>query len=573
MLFIRAIILFCAISFTSVLVAQCPLNLGETPTVSDSGLVLYFPFNGNVQNYGSGSNTATLSGALFSNGICGQALHFDGFNDYVEINPFIDMLGDFTISTWIYLDTLIYEQEIFTTREQCQSTYRRYSQVELAVNHNQPSSGLQVDRILYMVNHHQNCTGYAVGDRYEPPNITYNSGNWFFLTVTIKDNEIESRIVNFYLNCQQLSSSMFANTNTAFLFNSGFNYTTYIGGGPNIGSYHYSLDGKIDEFRLYNRVLSQNEILDLYYKCKPLDISVNIGVSCLGDSAIIQLNNSQNSMLYYLFDSVSQQNIGISQIGGCDSIVFNTGLITTPSNIYIKAKNTLNGCITVLDTLVEINPNFNLSTYYDTLYACDGDSFLINGTFYFPPNIIIDTNISITGCDSIKVTTLEVEHLQKVEICDDTTICSNLDFVISLPNNYSYNWFNGSTNNSIIIQDSGLFWVKIDDGCNVYYEEFSIHYKECNCLMVVPNVFTPNNDGLNDFFYPKINCSFSYYHIYIYNRWGKLLFETEDETSKWDGTFNSKAAPDGVYFYLINYEKLITPGVRNQKTGSITILR
>ena len=77
--------------------------------MSNNGLKLYLPFNGNVSNQGLGNNTAILSGATYANGICGQALHFDGFNDYVEITPFIQMSGDFTISMWVYLDTLTFE--------------------------------------------------------------------------------------------------------------------------------------------------------------------------------------------------------------------------------------------------------------------------------------------------------------------------------------------------------------------------------------------------------------------------------------------------------------------------------
>ncbi len=621
--------------------AQCPLDIYETPILNNNGLVLYLPFNGNVQNFGSGTNSATLSGATYSSGICGQSLHFDGYNDYVKITPYINMTGNFTISTWVYLDTLIYEQEIFTTREQCQTTYRRYSQSELAINHNPPSSGLQADRILYMINHHQNCTGYAVGDRYEPPNITYSSGNWFFLTVTIQNNNIENRTVNFYLNCQQLSSNMFANANTGFLFNTGFNYNTYIGGGPNIGTYHYSLDGKIDEFRLYNRILTQNEILDLYYTCKPLEITINSNTSCVGDSAIIELINTQNGMLYQLFDSTTQQYIGGVQTGSCNNMFFSTGLVTSQKDFYIKVENPNNGCTTILDTVISLNPNYSSSNYYDTLFACPGDSMLIKGNYYFPPATIIDTNSNSNGCDSIITTQLNPKIIQDIDLGTDTVICNGDSILLSVPGNYNtylwntgatqnsiyatnagvywlevkidncksrdsinilnlennyilisdttlcndkpltinlptqnlYEWSTGSQSNTITILDSGLYWVNIEDYCKKYNEEFYVHHTDCSCLMIVPNAFTPNGDGLNDYFFPVINCNINKYELYIYNRWGRLLFFSNKQDSKWDGKFNNNEVPDGVYYYIINYRQEALGGIKNQKTGSITLLR
>lgn len=76
-----------------------------------------------------------------------------------------------------------------------------------------------------------------------------------------------------------------------------------------------------------------------------------------------------------------------------------------------------------------------------------------------------------------------------------------------------------------------------------------------NLDKLIPNVFTPNNDGKNDYFKvnaDNINDCFDTFHISIYNRWGQLDFESEDFHYKWDGkNKKGKDLTDGVYFFIM----------------------
>lgn len=65
-----------------------------------------------------------------------------------------------------------------------------------------------------------------------------------------------------------------------------------------------------------------------------------------------------------------------------------------------------------------------------------------------------------------------------------------------------------------------------------------------------PNIFTPNGDGINDAFDLKISCYNCGLQLQIYNRWGQLLFTTDQ--FKWDGTYNGNLCADGVYYYVLN---------------------
>lgn len=68
----------------------------------------------------------------------------------------------------------------------------------------------------------------------------------------------------------------------------------------------------------------------------------------------------------------------------------------------------------------------------------------------------------------------------------------------------------------------------------------------------VPTAFTPNNDGQNDFFViPCLQNSTKRAGLAVFNRWGNLVYRTDDYNSTWDGTHQNQALPDGVYFYIL----------------------
>jgi gliding motility-associated-like protein len=97
-------------------------------------------------------------------------------------------------------------------------------------------------------------------------------------------------------------------------------------------------------------------------------------------------------------------------------------------------------------------------------------------------------------------------------------------------------------------------------------------------LLVIPNVFTPNNDNKNDAF--DINMmGGNFYELYIYNRWGELVYESEkdgigNDGINWNGNNHQTGEPcaEGVYYYIFNYRLITQPSVRNSR-GSITLIR
>ena len=84
--------------------------------------------------------------------------------------------------------------------------------------------------------------------------------------------------------------------------------------------------------------------------------------------------------------------------------------------------------------------------------------------------------------------------------------------------------------------------------CAIDSVQFDISVSES--MLTVPNTFTPNGDGTNDEF-RVVYRSIKEFHIWVYNRWGKLVYKSSDPAKGWDGTINGRPATSGAYYYVI----------------------
>ena len=71
------------------------------------------------------------------------------------------------------------------------------------------------------------------------------------------------------------------------------------------------------------------------------------------------------------------------------------------------------------------------------------------------------------------------------------------------------------------------------------------------CKLITPNAFTPNDDGVNDFFRLAVSgtCETTGYNLKIFDRWGRLVFESADCNTEWDGTYDGQQLKEGVYLW------------------------
>jgi gliding motility-associated-like protein len=96
---------------------------------------------------------------------------------------------------------------------------------------------------------------------------------------------------------------------------------------------------------------------------------------------------------------------------------------------------------------------------------------------------------------------------------------------------------------------------KLAVGHNYYYLDKLQITKEhkCSSFIKIPNVFSPNKDGINDVFRPVLMSNIKATKLLIYNRWGQIVFDSNELNWGWNGEINSKESSAGTYFWVINY--------------------
>jgi gliding motility-associated-like protein len=117
-----------------------------------------------------------------------------------------------------------------------------------------------------------------------------------------------------------------------------------------------------------------------------------------------------------------------------------------------------------------------------------------------------------------------------------------------------------------VVDDNNCSDTKVDEVVVSIYDGFA-----------TPNAFTPNGDGLNDAWAPiKLGeDNVIKFELYVYDRWGKLLYETDNVNNSWDGTDGKgKIYSEGVYTYLFNYEISTYDNYKQTgtKIGQVTLL-
>lgn len=88
--------------------------------------------------------------------------------------------------------------------------------------------------------------------------------------------------------------------------------------------------------------------------------------------------------------------------------------------------------------------------------------------------------------------------------------------------------------------------------------------------LFIPNAFTPNEDGVNDFFYIT-NSGFSEFNFSVFDRWGNQVYVTNNSAFQWDGKINGKNAPTDIYVFVFAGKTI--DGLEIRRSGTISLVR
>ncbi|KAB2913096.1 MAG: gliding motility-associated C-terminal domain-containing protein [Bacteroidetes bacterium] len=273
---------------------------------------------------------------------------------------------------------------------------------------------------------------------------------------------------------------------------------------------------------------------------------------------------------------------------------FSTLTINKTGMYWLKAEN---ACYKKADTInVEFVQDSVLSIDLGNDSLLCGSNLMLDAGYFYKAKylwstgdttrtIVADTiatySVMVTtyGCKNVIKDTINVMafYTTPLKFPNDTDICNHHfadGFDLSPKGFYThYNWSTGSTEPKFIAKQPGNYALQVRDTCGfVYNDDITIIVNECICDLFVPNAFTPDGDGLNDVFYVSEYCGLIKYRLWIFNRWGEVMFETNNPTATWDGTYKGQAVPEGVYGVLIDYtfDKLPT---KPEYRGNLTIMR
>ncbi len=119
---------------------------------------------------------------------------------------------------------------------------------------------------------------------------------------------------------------------------------------------------------------------------------------------------------------------------------------------------------------------------------------------------------------------------------------------------YTYVWEADVQNDNSVLSNvsAGNYSLTVIDGAGC---ELSLNSTVTNLtpLIEMPSAFSPNGDGLNDVFEAVYNCGLSF-QLYVYNKWGQIVFQSNDINEGWDGTYNGSPVDTGTYTYQLKYQ-------------------
>lgn len=169
------------------------------------------------------------------------------------------------------------------------------------------------------------------------------------------------------------------------------------------------------------------------------------------------------------------------------------------------------------------------------------------------------------NCSSIDSITISVHDSIWTALGNEYYICEDEDDLVTLDAGKgfeTYLWHpTRDTTHWIEVMAADSYYVVVEDFRGCMGEDGTVVERRCPPRLFFPTSFTPNGDGLNDVFKPTGQDILDY-NLQIYNRWGELIFESDDVQFGWNGIFNGDPSPHGQYLWKCRYT-----GYRDKKPG------
>ena len=282
-----------------------------------------------------------------------------------------------------------------------------------------------------------------------------------------------------------------------------------------------------------------------------------------------------------------------ASLNGATGYLWSTGATTSTINVAQSdiywADVTKDQCVyrDSINVIFKVLPTVKLGN--DTT-ICEGQTLLLDagniGSVYQWQNnntsrtLVVSAQgsywakVTSNGCSASDTISVSYDLKPVFTIGKDTSICDGmimqLQPEIQNPQGVSYVWGNGATTLTIPVSQTGLYTLTASNYCGSKYDEIMI--SKGICKIYVPSAFTPNNDGLNDIFKASFGEDVTEFKLEVYNRWGQIVFKTNDIRKGWDGNIKGYKQSNGVYVWILKY-KTVTDSKEQMMKGTVTLIR
>ena len=269
---------------------------------------------------------------------------------------------------------------------------------------------------------------------------------------------------------------------------------------------------------------------------------------------------------------------------GTDTLVKNSymNVVTCPLPVADFNSTPVQSCPQYCLSFTDISSNGPITSYeWYFPGSLSINSSLANPTVCYSNEGMFDVQLIVSnqyGSDTIiKYSDVNVQFLPNAFASSDTTINFGSSYQLNASGGNNYLWTPASGLDDINIPNpiatpsqTTTYTVSISDGAGcVSFKRVTVTVLKDNAIFI-PNTFSPNGDGRNDYLFVRGN-NLSDISLIIFDRWGEKIFETTNSLIGWDGTYKGEKVDPGVFTYVITISYSDKKSV--SQSGTITLVR
>ncbi len=303
------------------------------------------------------------------------------------------------------------------------------------------------------------------------------------------------------------------------------------------------------------------------------------GVLVAGADTLICSNqtlllNATSGFTNYLWNTGSTGPVlSVQQSGNYSVVATNSNGCKSRDTVNVTVENTPDPQISPFTNICENVPRLlSMPNSYATYLWQDNSTqatYSATDTGWYHVEVLSDKGCR--GKDSVYLKSFV--PMPSGFLIGDSIICPYENTILRSNSAFArYTWVNGSSQPTLTVNQQGMYWLEVEDGNGcIAKDTLTVGYDMCSQVLSFPTAFSPNQDGLNDLFAPKVWGDLENYSLVIFNRYGEKVFSSVSLSAGWNGNLLGVKQETGSFVYICNYKFKNEP--LKQLKGYFTLVR